>query len=234
MAVLVTEDLILILRGAVDAVETVWLVAHQLGGDLLREKYLAGVRGVSRLIGRPRKMAANPHLEMYVVGAAHVEAGKDGLKIYRTVGSRQLNTAQEGQLVGGMILRRRSHVLRGRRASWATEGRASWPHRILFRESRVETESIAVPQIHGRVGQGLARSRVEHQYAKRKRHAGFAFHDVGTEELARDVIWPFLLLWDQPAHFRVRSERRTLKLQRGRKSSTANQEAAASKGFFDS
>ncbi len=47
MAVLVAEDMILILRGAVDTVATVRLVEHQLAGHLLREKYLAGVRGVS-------------------------------------------------------------------------------------------------------------------------------------------------------------------------------------------
>jgi hypothetical protein len=67
-----------------------------------------------------------------------------------------------------------------------------------------------VPNIHGRIGQWLARSRIEHQYAKRKRHAGFAFRDVGADEFAGDIIRPFLLLGDQPADNGVSGERGTL------------------------
>jgi hypothetical protein len=43
VAVLVAEYMILILSSSVDPVQTVRFMEHQLGGDLLREKYLAGV-----------------------------------------------------------------------------------------------------------------------------------------------------------------------------------------------
>jgi len=211
VAVLVAEDMILILGGAVDPVQTVGLVAHQLGGDLLREKYLAGMRGVPRFIGRPRNMSTNPHFEMNVVGAAHIEAGKDGLKTHRAIGTTQLNSAQEGQLVSGMILRWRPHLFRRRRrTSRTTKGWSAWPHRILFGEPCVETESIAVPNIYGRIGQWLARSRVKHQYAKGKRHAGFAFRDVGADEFSGNVVGSLLLLRDETADIGVSGERGTL------------------------
>ena len=63
MAVLVAEDVILTLSGAVDPMQTVRLVEHQLGGDILREKYLTGVRGVPRFVPTNLKMAAYPHFE---------------------------------------------------------------------------------------------------------------------------------------------------------------------------
>ncbi len=222
MAVLVAEDMILPLSGAVDPAQSVRLVEHQLGGDLLWEKYLAGVRGVSRLVRGSFKMAAYPHFEMDVVGAAHVVAGKDGLKVHRAIGSRQLNSTQEGQVVGGMILRWRPHFFRRRRR------RTSRAHGILLGEAGIEAERITVPKIDSSVGQRLARSRVQHLDAEGKRHPGLAFHDVGTDEFSGNVVGSLLLLGDETADIGVSSERRTLQLERSRQCSSGDQKTASS------
>ena len=222
MTALVAEDMILTLSGAVDPVQSVRLVEHQLGRDLLREKYLAGVRGVPRLVRGSFKMAANPHFEMDVVGAAHVEAGKDGLKIHRAIGSRQLNSTQEGQFVSGMIVRWRPHVFPRRRR------RASWPHGILLGEACIEAERITVPKIDSSVGQWLARSYIQYLDAEGKRHPGFAFHDVGTDEFSGNVVGSLLLLGDETAHIGVSSERRTLQLESSRQCSSGDQKTASS------
>ena len=229
MAVLVAEDVILILSGAVDPVQTIRLAEHQLGGDLLGEKYLAGVGGVPRFIRGSFKMTAYPHFEMYVVGAAHVKAGKDGSKVHRAMGSSQLNTTQESEFVAGMILRRRSHLSRRRShvfrrgPSRATKGwRASWPHGILLGEASIEAERITVPKIDSRVGQRLARSYIQHLDAKGERHPGFAFHDVRTDEFSADVVGSLLLLGHETADIGVSSERRTLQLECSRQCSSCD------------
>ena len=87
---------------------------------------------------------------MDVVGAAHVETGKDGLKVHRAIGPRHLNSTQEGQFVGGTILPAAA-------PSFARRRRPSWAHRILLSEAGIEADRVTVPYIHGGVGQGFTR-----------------------------------------------------------------------------
>ena len=112
MAILLAENMILGLRRAVNLMQAVRLVLHELDRNFFREEKLAGMCGVAGRIGLGGDFAAFAHFEMDVVGAALVEAGKNRLKVHRAVRSCDLNTAQESELVGGIVLGRPSH------ASW--------------------------------------------------------------------------------------------------------------------
>jgi hypothetical protein len=53
LPVLIVEDSVLALAGAMDGMKAVWLTAHELGGNLLWKKYLPGVRCMARFIRSP-------------------------------------------------------------------------------------------------------------------------------------------------------------------------------------
>jgi hypothetical protein len=102
----------------------------------------------------------------------------------------------------------------------------------LLSEACIKAERVTVPKIDSCVGQGLARSRVEHLDAEGKRDPGLAFHNVRTDEFSGDVVRPLLLLRDESTHPGVSGERRTLQLERGRQCSSGNQKTASSEALI--
>ncbi len=125
-------------------------------------------------------MPAGPNLEVDVVRAPHVEARENRLKYDEPFSIGKLNPAKKSKFVGRVILRRQTHslhalrrtrtiagVLRiesGRRTR-RTASRTTWAtrtHRTHLREPRVESERIAMPDIHGYVGERLAGARVHY------------------------------------------------------------------------
>ena len=91
------------LGSAVDFVELVWLMFHELDCDFLWKEYLAVVGGVACRVGFVCDAAVEPDFEVDVVGAPHVETGEDGAEGYGAIWWGDLNAAQKGQLVGGVI-----------------------------------------------------------------------------------------------------------------------------------
>jgi hypothetical protein len=92
----------------------------------------------------------------------------------------------------------------------------------LLGEACIKADRVTVPHIHSGVGQRLARSHVQHLDAEGKRHPGFTFHNVGTEEFSGNVVGALLLLGDETADIRVSSERRALQLECGRQCSSGD------------
>ena len=187
---LIAINMILGLRGAMDLVAAIGLLLHEFDGKLFREKELPGVGRVSGLISLLRSAAAHANFEMDVVCAAHVITGEYGLECHSTTRIRELNTSQEGERVGWMILRRRSHHFR-----WRASGRGSaGTHRILLREARVQTERITMPYINSRVRQWLAAPAVHYDDPERQRDARFSLDDIGPEKLVGNIERSLFLL----------------------------------------
>jgi hypothetical protein len=111
LAVLIFEDVIFGLGGAMDLVVCVGLVLHELRRDLFCEEDLSVVGGVACGVGLVRFMAVEADFEVDVIGAAHVEAGEDGAEVDEAVWRGDLNAAEEGEPVGGMVLRWRTEAL---------------------------------------------------------------------------------------------------------------------------
>ncbi len=110
LAVLILEDVVFGLGGAMDFVVCVGLVLHELRRDLFGEENLSVVGGVACDVGLVRFVAVEADFEVDVIGAAHVEAGEDGAEVDGAVWRGDLNAAEKGELVGGMVLRRRAEA----------------------------------------------------------------------------------------------------------------------------
>ncbi len=111
IAVLAVEDAIFGGGGAVDVVSGVGRVGHEGGGEVFWEEDLADVGGVAGgvgvggggLAGDVSLVAAEADFEVDVVGAALVEAGKDGLEGGAAFPVGDLDAAAEGEVVGGLV-----------------------------------------------------------------------------------------------------------------------------------
>src|SRR5579859_4198254 len=99
---LLVEDAVFGLGGAVDVVAGVGFGGHESLGEVFGEEELTDVGGVAGGVGLLLGVAANTDLEMDVVDAALIKAGKDGLEGDGTVDAGELNAAEEGEFVGGL------------------------------------------------------------------------------------------------------------------------------------
>jgi hypothetical protein len=201
LAALAAKDMVFTLAGAVDTMQTVRLMEHQLRGKLFRKKYLTSVRGMACLVSGSRSVAAQPYLKVNVIRAPHVEAWKDGAESNCALLVRQLDAAQKCEFVRGVVLRGRSHSLRwSRRAKAlrieAERRRTPWssgPLGILASESGVNAQRITMPNIDCRVGQRLARSRIKQHNAERKRQSWLVLRDIRPEEFTGHVVGALFL-----------------------------------------
>ncbi len=213
IAVLFVEDVVFGLGGAVDMLRGIGLSRHELGGDVFGEEELSDVCGVASGVGFLVGMAAQPHLEVDVVDAALVEAGEDGLECDSAVRAGELDSAEEGEMVGQLRCGRPA-VRRATQASWAKARRraggsvsrrwAAWASRpahahVRFGLAGVEAKPIAVPEVDGCVGQRGARARVDEVDTQGERDAGLVFCDGGADQFVGDVERTDLLLRDQSA-----------------------------------
>src|SRR5579883_153468 len=109
-ALLAVENAVFSLCGPVDLVAGVGRHRHELHGQVFREEDLSGMGCVARVICMVRDRATQTRFEMDMVGAAHIEAGNDGLERNRALRVGEMNAAQERKLVGGVVHRRRAEA----------------------------------------------------------------------------------------------------------------------------
>jgi len=119
------EDVVFRLSSAMDGMAVVRRRVHQPLRELLGKEDLSYMRSMTFDVGHlfvrtfPRDgLAAQSHLEVNMVGAADIEAWKDGRKGYAPSGIGELNTPQKGQFIRRPHCWRRPHAL-GRRGTVA-------------------------------------------------------------------------------------------------------------------
>jgi hypothetical protein len=100
ITVLLRKDAVFGLGGAVDVMGCVRLVRHESERDVFRKEELAYVGGVASGVGLLVWVPTKANLEVNMVDAALIEAGKDGLEVDDTVRSGDLNPTEEGKVVG--------------------------------------------------------------------------------------------------------------------------------------
>ena len=118
-------------------------------------------------------------------------------------GRGDLNAAEEGELVGGMVFRRWAEAFARAWAIvwvcwvevwWRSTRRSSWTHWVLGGVAGVEADGVAVPDIDGSVAEGFAGAGVEDCDAEFEGDALPVFNDVRAEQFVGDVVGTDLLL----------------------------------------
>ena len=200
-ALLFSKNVILILGRAFDRMTAIGVVLHEAGGHFLGKEDLPDVRSVTTVVGLAGGVAAHADLVMNMVGAAHVDAGKDGAKTYRSVCTRALDAAQEGLVICWCVIGRRPH----RRSGWTViqgvievgfevRWRPGRSLRTLLGEAGVDAGRIAMPYIDGRIRQRFAGACVEQSDLQNKRHTRFMFSNIRAKQLAGNVVRAYFLL----------------------------------------
>ena len=127
---LAVENAVFGLRGALDVVVDIGFGGHEFDSEIFREKKLAHMRGVTCGVGFAVGTTIDAHLVVDVVDATLIEAGEDGLESDGAFFAGELNSAEEGELIGGFQARRST------RSSSRSEIRRRLPGRALV--ARIE------------------------------------------------------------------------------------------------
>jgi hypothetical protein len=121
---------------------------HESSRDFLGEEDLAGVRGMPSLVRLVAGGPAQPHLEMNVIGAAHVDARENCLKMNRTILRGRLDAPQERRFICG------TRRWWGPKIPWRTvlkawrgslRRRTAGTGMVFFRKPRIDSACVAVP-----------------------------------------------------------------------------------------